>query len=130
MRNPAFKEVKPNYRKGVLKIILQEGRTTRTYNLAFAVFEDKKIDNKNRFPSIAIDDRELDDQAASFVLEDGTWGDFPAEPETTPVSLGLSGAGLAKAKAREKKLGKTLSDPVKRRHSPSPVLIKKALSTS
>ena len=78
MRNPVFKEVKPNYRKRVLEITLREGRTTRKYNLPFAVFEDKKIDNKNRFASIAID-RELGDQAASFVLEDGTRGDFPAD---------------------------------------------------
>lgn len=100
------KEVRPKYRKGVLKITLQKGQTTRKYNLAFAVFEDKKIDNKSRFASIAID-RELGDQASSsFVLEDGTREVFPAEPETTLVSLGLSGADLANAKARQKKLGK------------------------
>ena len=78
MRNPVFKEVKPNYRKRVLEITIREGRTTRKYNLPFAVFEDKKIGDKNRFASIAID-RELGDQAASFVLEDGTRGDFPAD---------------------------------------------------
>lgn len=78
MRNPVFKDIKPNYRKRVLEIILREGRTTKKYNLAFAAFADKKIGNKNRFASIAID-RELGDQAASFVLEDGTGGDFPAD---------------------------------------------------
>ena len=77
------------------------------------MFEDKKIDNKNRFPSIAIDDRELGDQAASFVLEDGNWREFPVEPEMTRVSLGLSGADLAKAKAREKKLGKPCQTQLK-----------------
>ena len=78
MRNPVFKEVKPNYRKQVLEITLRVGRSTKRYNLPFAVFEDKKIDSKNRFASIAID-RQLGDQAASFVLEDGTEGDFPAD---------------------------------------------------
>ena len=38
----------------------------------------KKISNKNRFSSITID-RELGNQAASFVLEDGSKGDFPAD---------------------------------------------------
>jgi len=78
MRNPVFKVIKPNYRKRVLEITLREGRATRKYNLPFAAFEDKKIHAKNRFASIAID-RELGDQAASFVLEDGTRGDFPAD---------------------------------------------------
>ena len=78
MRNPVFKEIKPNYRKRVLEITLREGRTAIKYNLPFAVFEDKKIDSKNRFASIAID-RELGNQAASFVLENGTRGDFPAD---------------------------------------------------
>ena len=78
MRTPVFKEVKPNYRKRVLEITLREGRRARKYNLSFAVFEDKKIDSKNRFASIAID-RELGDQAASFILEDGSRGDFPAD---------------------------------------------------
>jgi len=78
MRNPVFKEIKPNYRKRVLEITLREGRTTRRYNLPFAVFGDKKIHSNNRFASISID-RELGDQAASFVLEDGTRGDFPAD---------------------------------------------------
>ncbi len=78
MRNPVFKTVKPNYRRRVLEITLREGRTTRTYNLPFAVFGDKKIDSKNRFASIAID-RKFGDRAASFVLENGTRGDFPAD---------------------------------------------------
>ena len=78
MRNPVFKEIKPNYRKRVLEITLREKRTAKKYNLPFAMFEDKKIGSKNRFASIAID-RELGDQAASFVLEDGTRGDFPAD---------------------------------------------------
>ena len=78
MRNPVFKEIKPNYRKRVLEITLREGRATRKYNLPFAAFEDKRIHAKNRFASIAID-RELSYQAASFVLEDGTGGEFPAD---------------------------------------------------
>jgi hypothetical protein len=78
MRNPVFKDVKPNYRKNVLEITLQEGRKTKKYNLPFAVFIDKKIHSKNRFSSIAIDG-ELNDQAVSFALEDGSKGDFPAD---------------------------------------------------
>jgi len=78
MRNPVIKEIKPNYRKRVLEITLREGRTAKKYNLPFAVFEDKKIHRKNRFASIDID-RKLGEQAASFVLEDGTRGDFPAD---------------------------------------------------
>ena len=78
MRNPVFKEIKPNYRKRVLEIVLQEGRTTKKYNLAFAVLGKMKVHSKNRFASIVID-RELGGQAASFVLEDGTGGDFPAD---------------------------------------------------
>jgi hypothetical protein len=78
MRNPKFEEIKPNYRKKVLEIKLQEGRKTKKYSLPFAVLGDKKIHSKNRFTSIAIDP-ELGNQAASFVLEDGSKGDFPAD---------------------------------------------------
>lgn len=78
MRNPKFKEVKPNYRKNVLDVVLVEGRKVKKYSLPFAVFRDKRINSKNRFVSITID-RELGDQAVSFVLEDGSKGDFPAD---------------------------------------------------
>jgi len=78
MKNPKFKEVKPNYKKSVLDIALIEGRKVKNYRLPFAVFRDKKISSKNRFASITID-RELDNQAVSFVLEDGSRGDFPAD---------------------------------------------------
>jgi hypothetical protein len=78
MRNPVFKDIKPNYRKNVLEITLQEGRRTKKYSLPFTVFRDKKIHSKNRFSSIAID-RELGNQAVSFALEDGSKGDFPAD---------------------------------------------------
>lgn len=78
MRNPKFKEIKPNYRKNVLEITLEEGKRTRSYSLPFAVFRDVKISSKNRFGAITID-RELGNQAASFVLEDSSKGDFPAD---------------------------------------------------
>jgi hypothetical protein len=78
MRNPRFKCIKPNYRKSVLEITLQEGRKITRCNLPFAVFPDVRISSKNRFVTIAAD-KELDDQGASFVLEDGTRGDFPAD---------------------------------------------------
>ncbi len=78
MRNPLFKDIKPNYRRRVLEIMLRERRAIRKYNLPFSVFEHIKIDKKNRFVSLTID-RELGNQAVSFVLEDGTRGDFPAD---------------------------------------------------
>jgi hypothetical protein len=78
MRNPVFKEIKPNYRKNVLEITLREGRKITKYNLPFAVFGDKKIHSNNRFTSVTID-RELGNQAVSFVLQDGSKGDFPAD---------------------------------------------------
>lgn len=78
MRNSEFKEIKPNYRRSVLEITLREGRKTKQYSLPFAVFGDKRIHSKNRFASITID-RELGNQAVSFVLEDGSKGDFPAD---------------------------------------------------
>ncbi len=78
MRNPKFKEIKPNYRKNVLEITLQERKKTKSYTLPFTVFKNVKISGKNRFASITID-RELGGQAASFVLEDGSKSDFPAD---------------------------------------------------
>ncbi len=78
MRNPAFKEIHPNYRRRVLEIILREGRRTKKYSLPFSAFRKRNIHAKNRFVSISID-RELAGQAASFVLEDGSKEDFPAD---------------------------------------------------
>ena len=78
MRNPKFKEVTPNYRKGVLEITLLEGRKARKYSLPFSVFRDERIGSTNRFNSITID-RELGGQAVSYALEDGSKGDFPAD---------------------------------------------------
>src|SRR3989338_3734808 len=78
MRNPKLKKIRQNYRRQVLEITLAEGRKAKKYNLPFAVFRDRKINSKNRFSSITID-RELGNQAASFVLEDGSKGDFPAD---------------------------------------------------
>jgi hypothetical protein len=76
--NPEFKEIKPNYRKNVLEVTLRDGRKIKSYSLPFAVFRDVKIISRNRFTSITID-RELGDQAVSFVLADGSKGDFPAD---------------------------------------------------
>ncbi len=78
MRNPKFREIKPNYRRNVLEVTLVEGRKAKKYNLPFAVFRGKKIGGRNRFLSITIDE-ELGNQAVSFVLEDGSTGDFPAD---------------------------------------------------
>jgi len=78
MRNPKFKQIRPNYRRNVLEIVLVEGRKAKKYSLPFAVFQNKKISSKNRFASITIDG-ELGRQAVLFVLEDGSKGDFPAD---------------------------------------------------
>jgi hypothetical protein len=62
----------------VLEITLQEGRKLTRYNLPFAVFTGMNIGTRNRFVSIAIE-KELNHQGTSFVLSDGTRGDFPAD---------------------------------------------------
>ena len=78
MRNPVFKNIMPNYRKRVLEVTLREGAKTKKYNLPFSAFGGTNIHSKNRFTSIGVD-RELGGQAVSFVLADGTKGDFPAD---------------------------------------------------
>ncbi len=78
MRNPKFKEIKPNYRKQILEICLKEGKRVKSYELPFAIFFDKKISAKNKFISLKID-KEAASQGASFVLEDGSRGNFPAD---------------------------------------------------
>jgi hypothetical protein len=78
MRNPVFRDIRPDYRKHVLEIMLREGRKAKNYYLPFAVFGNKRIHAKNRFASIGID-QELGGQAASFILEDGTKEDFLAD---------------------------------------------------
>jgi hypothetical protein len=78
MRNPKFKQITPNYRKRVLEIVLREGRRLNRYNLPFAVLTGMKIGPNNRFASITID-ADLGEQGATFELEDGTRGDFPAD---------------------------------------------------
>lgn len=78
MRNPTFKKISPNYRKRVLEITLREGQSIKKYNLPFGALANKKINGKNRFASITID-RELGNQGVSFILTDGTKGDFPAD---------------------------------------------------
>ena len=78
MRNPRFKEIKPNYRKKALEVTLREGRKLNRYVLPFSVFDDKEIGPQNRFASIDID-KEIDAQGAFLTLEDGTRGSFPAD---------------------------------------------------
>ncbi len=58
--------------------MLREGKTLARYNLPFAVFAGMKIGPLNRFASIRID-RNLAEQGATFTLQDGTRGDFPAD---------------------------------------------------
>lgn len=78
VRNPRFKKIIPNYRKGVLEITLQEGRRLNRYSLPFAVFPGINMGSPNRFTSITIE-KELRGQGASYTLEDGTRGDFPTD---------------------------------------------------
>lgn len=84
MRNPKFKDIKPNYKKNVLEVTLQESNPsnrslqTKKYQLPFAVFRDHDIGSHNKFKEITIDP-ELDHQGAFFRLEDGSTGDFPAD---------------------------------------------------
>lgn len=78
MRNPKFKELRPNYRKGVLEITLLEGKKSKRYTLPFSLVGAGKAGAKNRFVRFTID-RELASQGVSFELEDGTAGDFPSD---------------------------------------------------
>ncbi|MEW6055920.1 MAG: hypothetical protein AB1540_04830 [Bdellovibrionota bacterium] len=78
MRNPKFKAIKPNYKKNVLEIVLREGGKTSKYSLPFGVFRDHRISIANKFSEINIDS-ELRGHGASFILEDGSRGDFPAD---------------------------------------------------
>ena len=78
MRNPKFKAIRPNYRKGVLDITLQEGKKLTRYNLPFAALKGTRVGPKNRFVSISLDE-ELGRQGATFVMADGTRGDLPAD---------------------------------------------------
>jgi hypothetical protein len=78
MRNAKFKSVEPNYRRNLLQITLLEGRKSRRYSLPFSLVGATKASARNRFAHIEIE-RELGDQGVSYVLEDGTRGDFPSD---------------------------------------------------
>ena len=78
MRNPKFKAIRPNYRKNVLEITLEERGKLTHYTLPFAVLRGKRISARNRLVSIDIDE-ELGRQGATFVTADGTHGDLPAD---------------------------------------------------
>ena len=78
MRNPTFKAIRPNYRKRVLEITLQEARRLTRYDLPFAALTKTRVSSSNRFVSIDIDE-ELARQGVTFVMADGTRGDLPAD---------------------------------------------------
>jgi len=78
MRNPRFKSIRPNYRKGVLEITLHEGKKLTRYSLPFAALKGARVGPRNRFVSIDLDE-ELGRQGATFVMADGTRGDLPAD---------------------------------------------------
>ncbi len=78
MRNPTFKAIRPNYRKRVLDVTLQEGRKLSRYGLPFAAIKAPVISTRNRIVSIDIDD-EVGRQGATLVTADGARGDLPAD---------------------------------------------------
>ncbi len=78
MRNPKIKKVIPNYRKKVLEITLFEKGKSSVFYLPFSVFNRHKIDSKNKFKNLEID-QELGSSSVSFTLEDGEKGDFPSD---------------------------------------------------
>lgn len=78
MRNAKFKDVRPNYRKNLLEITLLEGRQCRSYTLPFSLVGATKANARNRFARIDIEE-ELASQGVSYVLQDGTKGDFPSD---------------------------------------------------
>jgi hypothetical protein len=78
MRNPTFKAIRPNYRKNVLEVTLQEGKRATRYTLPFGAIKATHVSARNRFVSIEIDE-ELGRQGATFVTADGTRGDLPAD---------------------------------------------------
>ncbi|MGZ3689003.1 MAG: hypothetical protein ACXWP5_09150 [Bdellovibrionota bacterium] len=57
---------------------LHERGKVATYSLPFAIFRDHEIGVRNRFSDIKIDEKS-GRQAARFILEDGSQGDFPAD---------------------------------------------------
>ena len=44
MSGPKFAEIRPDYRKGVLKVTLRRGKKLKTYTLPFAVFAGMRSD--------------------------------------------------------------------------------------
>lgn len=78
MRNPKIKKVIPNYRKKVLEITLFEKGKSSVFFLPFSVFNKHKIDSKNKFKILKID-QELGGSSVSFILENGQTGDFPSD---------------------------------------------------
>lgn len=78
MRNAKFKKIEPNYRKRVLEITLSEGGKLSKYKLPFSSLNGPRISAQNRFRSILIE-KELAEQGVSYVLQDGSKGDFPSD---------------------------------------------------
>lgn len=78
MRNPKIKKIRPNYRKRVFEVWLQEAGKMKHYNLPFSVFRNIEISKHNPCISIEIE-KELGSQGASFQLADGSKKDFPAD---------------------------------------------------
>jgi hypothetical protein len=78
MRNAKFKDIRPNYRKNLLEIVLLEGRRCRSYSLPFSLVGATKANARNRFARIDIE-KELASHGVSYVLQDGTKGDFPSD---------------------------------------------------
>ena len=78
MKNYKIINLIPNYRKKVLEATLALGKKVNHYDLPFSTFKGLKIGTKNPFAVLTIE-KELNSQSASFVLKDGSKGDFPAD---------------------------------------------------
>ncbi len=78
MRNPIFKQVKPNYRRRGFEVTLKEGKKLNDYILPFTAFEEHSIGTQNRVVNIKIE-KDLGFQGVSIELENGSCFDFPAD---------------------------------------------------
>ncbi len=78
MRNPIFKQIKPNYRKKGFEITLKEGKHLNDYLLPFTVFKEHSIGTQNRVVNIKVE-KDLGLQGASIELENGSSFDFPTD---------------------------------------------------
>lgn len=78
MKNPKFKEIKPNYRKLAFEIQLSQQGKVKDYLLPFSIFEKAHISPTNRVDSLLIDP-ETGRNGVFFTLANGHQESFPAD---------------------------------------------------